>query len=48
MSGDGPMVGMMARVGNVDMTSSVQTVEVVQLSDDMFAPPAGNKLNVKK
>jgi hypothetical protein len=48
MSGEGPMAGMMARVGNVEMTSSVQTVEVVQLSDDTFAPPAGYKLNVKK
>ena len=48
MSGDGPMAGMMARVGNIEMTSSVQTVEVGPLSDDMFAPPAGYKLNVKK
>jgi len=48
MSGEGPMAGMMARVGNIEMTSSVQTVEVMQLSDDMFAPPAGYKLNIKK
>ena len=48
MSGEGPMAGMMARMGNIEMTSSVQTVEVVQLSDDMFAPPAGYKLNQKK
>lgn len=48
MSGEGPMAGMMARMGNIEMTSSVQTVEVVQLSDDMFAPPAGYKLNIKK
>ena len=35
-------------MGNIEMTSSVQNVEVVQLSDDMFAPPADYKLNVKK
>ena len=48
MSGDGPMAGMMARMGNIEMTSSVQTVEVAPLPDDMFAPPAGYKLNLKK
>jgi hypothetical protein len=48
ISGEGAMAGMMARMGNIEMTSSVQNAEVVQLSDDMFAPPADYKLNVKK
>jgi hypothetical protein len=48
MSGEGPMAGMMARMGNIEVTSSVQTVEIGQFSDDMFAPPAGYKLNLKK
>jgi hypothetical protein len=48
MSGEGPMAGMMARVGNIEMLSNTQTVESVQLADDMFAPPAGYKLNPKK
>lgn len=48
MSGEGPMAGMMARMGNIELTSSVQTVEIGQFSDDMFAPPAGYKLNLKK
>ena len=48
MSGDGPMAGMMARMGNVEMTSNVENAEVAQLSDDLFVPPAGYKLNAKK
>jgi hypothetical protein len=48
MSGEGPMAGMMARMGNIELTSSLQTVEIGQFSDDMFAPPAGYKLNLKK
>ena len=48
MSGEGPMASMMARVGNIEMLSNTQNAESVQLADDMFAPPAGYKLNVKK
>ena len=48
MSGEGPMAGMMARMGNIEMLSNTQSAESVQLSDDMFAPPAGYKLNPKK
>jgi len=48
MSGDGPMAGMMARMGNVEMTSNVENAEVAQLSDDLFAPPAGYKVDAKK
>jgi len=42
------MAGMMARVGNIEMLSNTQAAESVQLADDMFAPPAGYKLNPKK
>jgi hypothetical protein len=48
MSGEGPMAGMMARMGNISTTSTVQSVEVAPLGDDLFAPPAGYKLNPKK
>jgi hypothetical protein len=48
MSGEGPMAGMMARMGNVEMLANTQSAESVQLADDMFAPPAGYKLNPKK
>ena len=48
MSGEGPMASMMARMGNIEMLSNTQGAESVQLADDMFAPPAGYKLNPKK
>jgi hypothetical protein len=48
MSGEGPMAGMMARMGNIEMLSNTQSAESVPLADDMFAPPAGYKLNAKK
>src|SRR5262245_40177207 len=48
MSGEGPMAGLMARAGNIEMNSNTQSAESVQLADDMFAPPAGYKLNPKK
>jgi hypothetical protein len=48
MSGDGPMAAMMSRMGNVEMASTAQNVESTSVPDDMFAPPAGYKLNPKK
>ena len=48
MSGEGPMAGMMARMGNIEMLSNAENVEAVPLPDEMFAPPAGYKLSPKK
>jgi len=48
MSGSGPMAAIMARMGNVTMTTTVDSVDVGPLADDLFAPPAGYKLNQKK
>ncbi len=48
MSGSGPMGGMLSRMGNVTMTSVVDSVEVGPLDDALFAPPAGYKLNQRK
>ena len=48
MSGDGPMAGMMAKMGNISSTSTVESVDTATLAADMFAPPAGYKLNQKK
>ena len=48
MSGEGPMAGMMARMGNISMTTTLQEIESAPLADDLFAPPAGYKLNPKK
>ena len=48
MGGSGPMAAIMARLGNVTVTSLVESVTVAPLADDLFAPPAGYKLNQRK
>ena len=48
MSGSGPMAAILSKIGNVTMTTKVDSVEVAPLADDLFAPPAGYKLNPKK
>lgn len=46
--GANPLGGLLARMGNVSSESVVQSVETQPLADDLFAPPAGYKLNPKK
>jgi hypothetical protein len=46
--GGGPMAGLMARIGNASAQTIVDGIETGALSDDLFAPPAGYKLNQKK
>jgi hypothetical protein len=48
MGGSGPMAGILARLGNVTITSQIESVTVGPLADDLFAPPAGYKLNPRK
>jgi hypothetical protein len=48
MGGSGPMAGILARLGNVTITSQIESVAVGPLADDLFAPPAGYKLNPRK
>ncbi len=48
MSGSGPMAGLLSRMGNVTMATTVDSVDVAPLADTLFAPPAGYKLNQKK
>jgi len=48
MSGEGPMAGMMAKMGNITSTSTVQSVETTALAADMFAVPAGYKIKEQK
>jgi hypothetical protein len=48
MSGDGPMAAMMAKMGGMSMTSTVQSVETGSVAADLFEPPAGYKLSPKK
>jgi hypothetical protein len=44
----GPMAGLFAKLGNMSMATKVDAVETGPLADDLFAPPAGMKLNTKK
>lgn len=48
MEGDGPMAGMMAKMGNISSTSTVESVETTALAADLFAPPAGYKIKEQK
>lgn len=48
MSGEGPMAGMMARIGNISALTTVQAVDTAVLDEALFAPPAGYKLSQKK
>ena len=50
-SGEGPggfMGGMLAKMGNISSKTTVEDVQMGALSDDLFAPPAGYKLNARK
>jgi hypothetical protein len=48
MGGDNPMAGLMAKMGGLSMTQTVTDVQTTPLTDDLFAPPAGYKLNTRK
>ena len=41
----GPMAGILAKMGNIEVQTLVESVETTPLADDLFAPPAGYKLN---
>jgi hypothetical protein len=46
--GSGPLGGILARMGNMSTSTLVTNAEAGTLSADLFAPPAGYKLNPKK
>lgn len=48
MSGEGPMAGMLAKMGNISSTSTVTAVDTATLAADLFAVPAGYKLKEQK
>jgi hypothetical protein len=48
MSGDGPMAGMLAKMGNISSTTTITGIETGTLAADLFAPPAGYKLKEQK
>jgi len=46
--GEGPMAGLMARMGAMSMTSTTQSVETGPLADELFQPPAGYELKLRQ
>jgi hypothetical protein len=48
ISGEGPMAAALAKMGNISMTTTVQSVETGTLAADVFAVPAGYKLKEQK
>lgn len=48
ITGEGPMAAVMARMGGMSMTTTVQSIDTGTLDDALFAPPAGYKLVQKK
>lgn len=48
MSGEGPMAGMLAKMGNISTTTTITSIETGTLAADLFAPPAGYKLKEQR
>ncbi len=48
MGGGGPLGALLAKMGNISMSTAVDSVETGALPADLFAPPAGYKLSPKK
>ena len=48
ISGEGPMAGMLAKMGNMTTTTTVTSVDASAVAADLFAPPAGYKLKEQK
>jgi hypothetical protein len=48
MSGEGPMAAIMAKMGGMSSTTTVDSIDAGAVADDMFAVPAGYKLNPRK
>ena len=48
MGGEGPMASMFAKMGNITMTTTVNSVETTKIAADLFAVPAGYKLKEQK
>lgn len=48
LSGDGPMAGLFAKMGNGQITSTVTSISGDALADDIFTVPAGYKVKRQK
>ncbi len=46
--GSGPLAGILAKMGNMSTSSMVESIDTAPLPDDLFAVPAGYKVNTKK
>jgi hypothetical protein len=44
----GPMAGLFAKMGSMSFATKVESADTGALADELFAPPAGYKLNTKK
>lgn len=48
MGGNGPMAAIMAKMGNVSSTTTVESIDAGTIADSLFTVPAGYKLNQRK
>lgn len=48
VSGEGPMAAMMSSLGNSELKTTTNSVDVSPLADELFAPPAGVKVKPRK
>ncbi len=48
LGGDGPMAGIMAKMGGMSTSTTVQSVETSTLAADLFAVPDGYKIKEQK
>lgn len=48
LSGEGPLAGLMSRMGGISMTTTTQSVDTAALADDLFQPPADYSLKQKQ
>lgn len=48
MSGEGQMAAVMAKMGNITSTTTVESVDTATLAADLFAVPAGYKIKEQK
>ena len=48
LSGEGPMAGLFAKMGNGEITSTVTSISDAPLADDLFTVPAGYKVKRQK
>ena len=48
MTGEGPMAAVMAKMGDISMTTTVTSINATAVAADLFTPPAGYQLKEQK